>query len=156
MRNSILDAIEAGLPGYAECGGLMYLARSISWKGQTRRMVGAIAGDITMHEKPVGRGYVKLQPTAAHPWHDAGTPAPTIAAHEFHYSAVENLAPESVFAYEMKRGHGVDGARDGIVYKNLLASYTHLRATAGCDWPARFVRFIRNCRTSREGQQCSK
>ena len=155
MRNSILDAIEAGLPSYAECGGLMYLARSISWKGQTRRMVGAIAGDITMHEKPVGRGYVKLQPTAAHPWHDAGTPAPTIAAHEFHYSAVENLAPETVFAYEMKRGHGVDGTQDGIVYKNLLASYTHLRATAECDWPARFIRFVRQCRTSRESQQCS-
>jgi cobyrinic acid a,c-diamide synthase len=156
MRSSILDAIEAGLPTYAECGGLMYLSRSIEWHGQRRRMVGAIAGDITMYEKPVGRGYVKLQPTAAHPWHDAGIPAPTIAAHEFHYSAVENLAPETVFAYEMKRGHGVDGKHDGIVYRNLLASYSHLRATAGCDWPARFVHFIRQCRTSRERQQCSK
>jgi cobyrinic acid a,c-diamide synthase len=156
LRTDILNAIEAGLPTYAECGGLMYLARSISWKGQTRRMVGAIAGDISMHEKPVGRGYVKLQPTAEHPWHDTKNKTPAIAAHEFHYSAVDNLPADTVFAYDIKRGHGVDGKRDGIVYKNLLASYTHLRATAGCDWPVRFVRFIRQCRTSRESQQCSK
>jgi cobyrinic acid a,c-diamide synthase len=156
LRTDILDAVEAGLPTYAECGGLMYLARSISWRGQTRRMVGAIAGDVTMHEKPVGRGYVKLQPTAAHPWHDTGSETPTIAGHEFHYSGVANLPADTVFAYAMKRGHGVDGQRDGIVYKKLLASYTHLRATAGCDWPARFVRFVRQCRICRENQRCSK
>ena len=51
LRTEILAAIEGGLPTYAECGGLMYLARSISWNGQTRRMVGAIAGDVVMHEQ---------------------------------------------------------------------------------------------------------
>jgi cobyrinic acid a,c-diamide synthase len=156
LRTEILDAIEAGLPTYAECGGLMYLARSIAWKGQTRRMVGAIAGDIVMHEKPIGRGYVKLQPTASHPWRDGGAEAPVIAAHEFHYSGIENLPPDTVFAYDIKRGHGVDGHRDGIVYKNLLASYTHLRATAGCDWPARFVRFIRQRQSQGESHRCSR
>ena len=155
LRTEILDAIEAGLPTYAECGGLMYLARSIAWKGQTRRMVGAIAGDVVMHDKPVGRGYVKLQPTADHPWH-SGADKPVIAAHEFHYSSIDNLPADTAFAYDIKRGHGVDGKHDGIVYKNLLASYTHLRATAGCDWPARFVRFVRRCRSTRENQRCSK
>jgi len=155
LRTEILDAIEAGVPTYAECGGLMYLARSIAWKGQTRRMVGAIAGDVVMHDKPIGRGYVKLQPTAGHPWH-AGADKPVIAAHEFHYSSIDNLPADTAFAYDIKRGHGVDGKHDGIVYKNLLASYTHLRATAGCDWPARFVRFVRRCRSTRENQRCSK
>lgn len=156
LRTEILDAIESGLPTYAECGGLMYLARSISWKGQTRRMVGAIAGDVVMHDKPIGRGYVKLQPTAQHPWRDGGVDAPVIAAHEFHYSGIDNLPADTVFAYAIKRGHGVDGQHDGIVYKNLLASYTHLRTTAGCDWPARFVRFTRQCRKPQENQRCSK
>ncbi|MBI4996263.1 MAG: cobyrinate a,c-diamide synthase [Rhodocyclales bacterium] len=155
MRSSILDAIEAGLPTYAECGGLMYLARSIEWHGQKRRMVGAIAGDIVMQPKPVGRGYVKLQPTAAHPWH-AAAEAPVINAHEFHYSDIRNLPADTVFAYDIKRGHGVDGSRDGIVHKNLLASYTHLRNAAGCDWPARFVHFIRQTRQAQEAQRCSK
>jgi len=156
LRTEILDAIEGGMATYAECGGLMYLARSISWKGQIRRMVGAIAGDITMHDKPVGRGYVKLQPTATHPWHGGAPAKPTIAGHEFHYSAIDDLPADTIFAYEMKRGHGVDGLRDGIVYKNLLASYTHLRTTAGCDWPTRFVRFIRQCQDTREKLRCSK
>ena len=154
MRQSILAAIEGGLPTYAECGGLMYLARSIDWHGQRRRMVGAIAGDIVMQEKPVGRGYVRLQPTAAHPWHrsaDVGM----ISAHEFHYSDIRHLPADTVYAYAMQRGHGIDGTRDGIVYKNLLASYTHLRGVAGCDWPARFVAFARQVATSPESQRCS-
>lgn len=156
LRTEILDAIEGGLPTYAECGGLMYLARSISWKGQRRRMVGAIAGDVVMHDKPVGRGYVKLRPRQTHPWQGAGAEAPVIPAHEFHYSAIENLPADTVFAYEVQRGHGVDGQNDGVVYKNLLASYTHLRATGACDWPARFVRFIRNRLDQGECRQCSR
>jgi cobyrinic acid a,c-diamide synthase len=152
LRAEILDAIETGLPAYAECGGLMYLARSIAWKGQRRRMVGAIAGDIVMHEKPVGRGYVVLQPAVAHPWgqRDAAAEQPPLRAHEFHYSSIENLPADTAFAYTMQRGHGVDGRHDGIIYKNLLASYTHLRATAGCDWPTRFVQFVRSARKGKD------
>jgi cobyrinic acid a,c-diamide synthase len=152
LRAEILDAVETGMPTYAECGGLMYLARSIAWKGQRRRMVGAIAGDIVMHDKPVGRGYVVLQPNAAHPWQHVGPGAerPELRAHEFHYSSIENLPADTSFAYAVQRGHGVDGKHDGIIYKNLLASYTHLRATAGCDWPARFVQFVRSMRRCKD------
>jgi cobyrinic acid a,c-diamide synthase len=68
LRADIRRAIEAGLPTYAECGGLMYLARGIEWKGRRAAMVGAIPGDIRMHAKPVGRGYVILEAGADHPW----------------------------------------------------------------------------------------
>jgi cobyrinic acid a,c-diamide synthase len=157
LRAEILGAIEGGLPVYAECGGLMYLARSISWQGKTARMVGAIAGDVVMHLKPVGRGYVMLSPTEQHPWREADAEVPVLRAHEFHYSSIENLPATTRYAYEMKRGHGVDGKRDGIIYKNVLASYTHLRASSGCDWPAKFVRHVRICKqNSRETQRCSR
>ncbi len=149
LKSEILDAIETGLPVYAECGGLMYLARAISWKGKTRRMVGAIAGDIVMHDKPVGRGYVVLQPTTDHPWPGSDVAPAELHAHEFHYSSIEQLPADTRFAYSVKRGHGVDGSHDGIIYKNLLASYTHLRTTAGCDWPARFVQLVRSVRNRR-------
>lgn len=156
LRAEILDAIEGGLPTYAECGGLMYLARSISWQGKSARMVGAIAGDVVMHAKPVGRGYVLLEPTPDHPWRSGGETVPTLRAHEFHYSSLDHLPVGTTYAYTMKRGHGIDGKRDGIVYKNLLASYTHLRATTGCDWPAKFVRHIRTAKQeSPESQRCS-
>lgn len=158
LRADIRAAILSGLPTYAECGGLMYLARSISWQGKTRPMVGVIPGEVTMHEKPVGRGYVLLEPTAEHPWPEA-KPTSRLPAHEFHYSSLDNLPGDIRYAYAVKRGHGVDGQGDGIVINNLLASYTHLRATAGCDWPARFVSFARQIRptaTPQESQRCSK
>ena len=147
MRESVRAAIEAGLPAYAECGGLMYLARSLSWRGERREMAGVIAADVVMHEKPVGRGYVRLAPTTAHPWVAEGSHPDEIPAHEFHYSSLENLDPATRFAYEVKRGHGADGAHDGIVHKNLLASYTHLRSAGNCNWAARFVGFARQGRT---------
>lgn len=141
LRVEIRQRIERGTPVYAECGGLMYLARSIAWKGERREMVGAIAADVVMRERPTGRGYVRLETNAGHPW--GMEPGQEIRAHEFHYSSLEGLDPATPFAYRVRRGHGIDGERDGIVVKNLLASYTHLRAAGSCDWPARFVGFVR-------------
>ena len=144
LRSEIRAAIAAGMPAYAECGGLMYLARSLSWRGETRSMVGAIAGDVVMHERPVGRGYVRLAPTEAHPWLDRGERHAEIPAHEFHYSSIEGLAPDTRFAYRMTRGFGADGTSDGIVVNNLLATYSHFRSAGGRDWAARFVGFVRD------------
>ena len=143
LRGEILAAIEAGMPTYAECGGLMYLARSLSWRGDTRRMVGAIAGDVVMHERPVGRGYVRLASTEAHPWGGHGDGSAEIPAHEFHYSSISGLAPDTRFAYRVARGFGTDGKFDGIVVNNLLANYSHLRSAGSYDWAARFAGFVR-------------
>mgnify|MGYP000202705116 FL=1 len=54
LRAEIRQAIADGLPTYAECGGLMYLSRSITYEGRSYDMVGAIPGDVVMHAKPVG------------------------------------------------------------------------------------------------------
>jgi cobyrinic acid a,c-diamide synthase len=153
LRTRIRNLIDAGLPVYAECGGLMYLARSISVGGHTYRMVGAIPGDVVMRDRPVGRGYVHLEETGSFPWPAAPDAPRTIRAHEFHHAAIENLPAETRYAYDVRRGHGIDGTRDGIVVGNVLASFAHLRSTRGCDWAARFVEFIRRSdyRRRREG-----
>lgn len=171
LRADIRQCIEDGMPAYAECGGLMYLSRGIEYHGRTYNMVGAIPGDVKMHDKPVGRGYVHLKEDAAHPWprptsvSQASPPVqlsptsgesaargakpgerqnqPLIFAHEFHYSSLENLPPDTRFAYHVERGYGIDGERDGLVLHNLLASYTHLRTIGSCYWATRFVAFIR-------------
>lgn len=144
LRGEIKSAVEAGLPVYAECGGLMYLARTLTWQGRTCAMVGALPGDAVMHPRPVGRGYVQLQETSDHPWPRAGNSSRAeVRAHEFHYSSLENLGKGARFAYRVLRGHGVDGHWDGIVYKNALASYTHLRSVGSCNWAERFVTFVR-------------
>ena len=151
LRSSIHAAIEAGLPVYAECGGLMYLARTLRWKDQVYDMVGAIPADVVMHARPVGRGYVELQATGDAPWSaTAGTSPTTLRGHEFHYSSLENVAPELKFAYRVLRGHGVDGQRDGIVHRNVIASYAHLRNAAGSGWADAFAAFVRARKVTQE------
>jgi len=150
LRAALRSAIEDGLPAYAECGGLMVLARSIEWNGRRAAMAGALPADIVMHARPVGRGYVHLRETGDGLWpaRHAGD-AGLIRAHEFHYSSVENLAPGTRFAYAVERGHGIDGRHDGIVHRNLLASYAHLRDVADNRWARRFVEFARRCAAQR-------
>jgi cobyrinic acid a,c-diamide synthase len=146
MLASIRSAVQGGLPTYAECGGLMLLSRTIVWHDVSYPMAGAIAADVLMCERPVGRGYVHLAETADMPWPRPA--ASTLRAHEFHHSRLVNVDPALRYAYRVERGHGVDGERDGIVHRNTLASYAHLRCTGGNDWAARFVDFARAVRAA--------
>jgi cobyrinic acid a,c-diamide synthase len=149
LRGEIRRAIDAGLPVYAECGGLMYLTRSLTWNGEHRAMVGALPADTVMHDRPQGRGYVKLRESGKSPWlplADSAGPEVEIRAHEFHYSTLENVASDLNYAYDVKRGTGIDGKRDGIVYRNVLACYTHMRDVHDNHWTARFIEFVRRVR----------
>jgi cobyrinic acid a,c-diamide synthase len=148
LRASIASAINQGLPTYAECGGLMYLCRNLIWNEKHTEMVGVIPADAVMYEKPQGRGYVRLQERDNHLWPKMGDEPSEINAHEFHYSRLENISAPLEFAYNMNRGMGIDGKHDGIMYKNLLANYTHLRDTERYHWIKRFVAFIRQTTSS--------
>lgn len=153
LRRRLQSAIAGGLPTYAECGGLMYLARELVVDGRRHAMVGAIDAAVHMHRRPVGRGYVELQATGEGPFAVLAPGAQRVRAHEFHYSSLEGLAPGTRFAYRVTRGHGIDGRHDGIVQGNLLASYTHLRTLAGSDWTRGFVRLTAACAGSRRAQE---
>jgi len=150
LRTAIRAAIEAGLPVYAECGGLMYLSRSLRWKDQVCEMVGAIPGDTVMHERPQGRGYVRLQQRAEHPWQpQPDAPVKKVyPAHEFHYSSLENVANDVHYAFDVLRGAGIDGRHDGIIYRNVLACYTHFRDVEQNHWVSRFLDFVRTHRSA--------
>ena len=144
MRTSIKKALEAGLPCYAECGGLMYLSNSISWQGQSAEMVGVISGDIVMSERPQGRGFVKLEETTATLWSGQASRDKVLPAHEFHYAQLKDLPDDSKYAYAIKRGFGIDGVRDGLIVGNCMASFSHLRNTAQTPWVPAFTTFVRN------------
>lgn len=148
LKAEIRTAIEGGLPTYAECGGLMYLARRLHWHDTSGEMVGVIPADVRMEPRSVGRGYVRLRETGAGPWppgRQDGAPA-TFHAHEFHYSRLVGLPDGLAYAYHVERGYGIDGRHDGLVMHNMLASYAHLRDVAGNRWAARFVEHVRRCR----------
>lgn len=142
LRKDIREAALGGLPIHAECGGLMYLSRSITADGETHPMVGIVPGDVVMHKRPVGRGYVHLRETGASPWMASVDQGAVLRAHEFHYSEIVDLAADIQFAYEVRRGHGIDGRHDGIVIRNTVASYAHLRSVGNCNWARSFVRFV--------------
>lgn len=122
MINSVSKAANSGLPAYGECGGLMYLTRSISgYRGdkKARRMVGLIDADTKMTSR------LTLNYT------EAGCEAPmfgrtNLHGHEFHYSEIENIAHDSRFAYTLKKGNGIAGGKDGLLVGNCLAAYMHL------------------------------
>ncbi len=154
MRETIRAAIEDGMPCYAECGGMMYLSRTIRWNDRSHAMVGIIPGDTVMHSRPIGRGYVHLRPNGSAPWNASDTAL--FHAHEFHYSTLENLPPQTHFAYEVVRGAGIDGRHDGFVYKNLLANYAHLRDVDGTPWCEHFVDFVRKIAAQRRQQPAAQ
>ena len=123
MIKSVRKAIQDGMPVYGECGGLMYLTRSIrGYKGEkkVRRMAGLVDADTFMTSR------LTLNYTEA----ECNGPIfgrARLRGHEFHYSSIENVARDSKFAYSMKKGKGITGDRDGLVVNgNGLAAYMHL------------------------------
>jgi cobyrinic acid a,c-diamide synthase len=135
LRRDISKAIEEGLPVYAECAGLMYLCKNISWQGRTHEMVGIIPSEVKLSDKPQGHGYVIAEVAHQNPFFLRGL---TLRGHEFHHSHID-FEGDLDFAYKIQRGYGVDGKRDGFNYKNLLASYMHLHALGTPEWAERFV-----------------
>lgn len=123
MITSIRKAVQDGMPVYGECGGLMYLTRSIrSYKGEkkARKMAGLVDADTLMTSR-LTLNYTEAECSGsifgrAH-----------LRGHEFHYSSIENVARDSRFAYSVKKGKGITGDKDGfIVNGNGLAAYMHL------------------------------
>lgn len=138
LREDLRLRVEGGLPVYAECGGLMYLGRRLYWKNRSWNMVGALPFDVSVSDKPQGHGYVVLEVSGKNSFLPLGA---VIKGHEFHHSRVINLDRGRVdFAFRVHRGWGIDGERDGIVYKNVLAAYTHVHALTVREWAAGLVR----------------
>ena len=138
MKKSIKSAIENNLPVYAECGGLMYLANNLKFDSKIKKMCNVFDIDIIMNTKPIGRGYTILD-SLMHPW---GIKKNNIRAHEFHYSSVVSRKKRYKYAFNIKRGYGINGKKDGLIYKNTIASFSHLRSCNSFDWIKYFIKFI--------------
>lgn len=153
LKADIKRFIDEGSPVYAECGGLMYLCRDITYKGVTRSMVGALPASVKMKTRPVGRGYVQLIETSKHPWPVlSSSPSQNLPVHEFHYSQLENLNDDIQFAYRVVRGVGIKGGFDGLIYKNTLATYTHHRNVGPNYWVQRFIAYVREWKRESGGK----
>jgi cobyrinic acid a,c-diamide synthase len=147
FRQSVKRAAQQGLPIYAECGGLMYLGEAIQIQGKKFPMVGIFPYDFVMGKKPQGHGYTILAVTEENPYFPVGS---RLKGHEFHYSRIiPEPGPEASLAFTMVRGAGMGGQRDGLLYRNVLATYTHLHALGTPEWAPALVAQARQYRQVR-------
>ncbi len=145
LLGSMATRAAAGLPIYAECGGMMVLARSITFEGDTYPMAGVLPADMVVEPRPQGHGYAEVVVDRDNPYFPAGT---RLRGHEFHYSRVaDGDGLDSVFAVE--RGTGSLPGRDGLVVDQVLASYVHLHARGTPAWAEGVVRCARQWKSTR-------
>lgn len=130
FMKGLRDAIEDGLPVYAECGGMMYLGYEIIYKDKRYPMAGIIPMRFIMDEKPVSHGYTLVEVTERNPFYPEGL---LIRGHEFHYSKPVKEG-ELSFSFTMKRGDGIIDKKDGVCYKNVLGTYTHVHVYGTPEW----------------------
>ncbi len=138
FRNSVKKAVEAGLPVYAECGGLMYLGTSLVLD-KTYPMAGVLPVVFGFSSRPQGHGYTIVSVAGGkNPYYPSGT---RIRGHEFHYSRVlEYNGADSDLVFSMEKGRGIVNKKDGLCYKNVLATYTHIHSLGMPGWAPAFVR----------------
>jgi len=121
MRRMIKKHAEEGIPIYAECGGLMYLTKSISFGKKKYKMVGLFDAETRMTKK------MTLNYTEGRITSNCLISSPAkFRAHEFHYAKISNLAKDAKLVYDLKIGEGISGKKDALSEYNTLASYCHL------------------------------
>lgn len=140
MGRDIQEAAGRGLPVYAECGGLMYLGRSIrDFEGREHAMVGAFPFSSHIEGKKLTLGYRQVRALKDSPLLRRGE---EVRGHEFHWSAMDANGTE-MNAYQVLAPHP---GREGFLQGNTLASYIHLHMGS---LPGMAPRFIECCRTYR-------
>lgn len=136
--DSLRTSVEGGLPVYAECGGAVFLGERLLVNEKEYALAGALPVVFAFHAKPQGHGYSILETAEKNPFFPVGH---ALRGHEFHYTCMQpSTAKDLRFAFRVRRGHGFDGRRDGLCYRNVLASYTHLHALGNEDWAPSVVR----------------
>ena len=122
MKKSIKKFADNDFPIYAECGGLMYLTKSITNDKKKYKMIGLIDAETIMTKKMrlnYTKGKFSSQNVLSNTLHG-------FRGHEFHYSQLKSVASDSKFAFDLEIGEGIKNHKDGIIQNNTLASYGHL------------------------------
>ncbi|MBU0993706.1 MAG: cobyrinate a,c-diamide synthase [Proteobacteria bacterium] len=138
FREGLKALAEKGFPIYAECGGLMYMGKKLILEDESYDMTGILPIIFGFSKKPQGHGYTIIAVDKENPFFKPGT---EIRGHEFRYSRVIEWESANVnTVFEMKRGTGIQGKRDGISYKRVLATYTHLHALGTPVWAESLIK----------------
>ncbi|HYM16502.1 MAG TPA: cobyrinate a,c-diamide synthase [Dehalococcoidia bacterium] len=133
MRASLLAAAGAGVPIYGECGGLMYLGRSLlDFEGRVHAMAGVVPLDSRM-DGGLTLGYREASLLRASPFLPPGQ---AVRGHEFHWSTLDEPPPEASAAYRLAAPDRYEGYAAGAIF----ASYVHIHLCSDARLAPRFVR----------------
>ena len=134
MHSAILQAVNRGVPVYAECGGLMYLGRSLSnLDGDQFPMVGVIPAVSAMSGQRLTLGYREVESRTDGPLMPRGH---RVRGHEFHWSTLEAPpSPEQAVYRVVNQDNRPDGYQVGSVW----ASYVHIHLGSDASMALRFV-----------------
>lgn len=134
-QRSVRAAIQAGMPTYAECGGLMYLSQGITdFNDQTWEMVGMLPTIAKMGSR-LTLGYRRAIALQNSPVVPRGT---TVWGHEFHRSALVLHPPAPLYQTQGYDAH-TPLATEGWQVHQLHASYVHLHWGGRAELPGRFL-----------------
>jgi len=141
MAESIQRAHRSGLPIYAECGGLMYLGRSLRTEnGAAYTMADVIPVDVEMDGQIHRFGYRQILTLEESILSPKGQ---FYRGHEFHWSRITGHNGGLKSAYQMLNAEGDVIGYEGFVGPNLLASYVHLHFGQN---PLLVDKFVQHCR----------
>lgn len=147
LRESVKNRALQGLPIFAECGGLIYLSKSIEINHHIYPMSDVFPLELSMQSKPQGHGYMEVIVDKKNPLFTEGT---TLLGHEFHYSRVHTGGEQVETIYQVNRGVGCFDQRDGLIERNVIASYLHIHALSAPQWAPNFVQMCRQYQPGRE------
>lgn len=137
FRHSLKEAIESGMPVYAECGGLMFLGKTLRVNDKTYEMAGVFPFSFVMKDRPEAHGYTEAEVIGTNPFYPKGT---ILRGHEFHYSSICKGTEGVEFALSMRRGKGIINGNDGAIYKNCMALYTHIHSLGCSHWTVAMIK----------------
>ncbi len=140
LKVEILAAAQGGMPIFAECGGFMYLTRSIEVEHRDYPMVGLYPFRTRMlsHRKALGYREVVLKKDSL-----LGPKGLRARGHEFHYSELINGTEEIADLYQVSNRKGMEVGPDGFMVYNALAGYIHFHFGSNPEMAANFVESCR-------------
>ena len=148
MRKAIRAVSRKGMPIYAECGGLMYIGKSLQdQQGQIHAMADCLPVQTRMLTRRRSLGYRQVtieRPTVL------GSPGQILRGHEFHYSEISSASDTLERVYRITDRRGREKILEGYAAGNTLGSYVHLHFGSH---PPTAAHFVDSCRRYRKLQR---
>ncbi len=135
--NDLETKINAGMPVFAECGGLIYLSKFIKKNDTVHFLSGLLDIEMNLGKKIAGYGYVIAKVISENPFFDLNS---EIIGHELHYSSITKYDKTSQTCLELTKASPSLKNVDGFLKNNCMGAYIHINSNSCPQWAENFVK----------------